>query len=80
MKAVLCDRYGPPEVLRLADVERPVPKADEVLIRVRATTVTRTDCELRLAQPFISRLVTGLLRPKWRILGFEVAGEVEAVG
>jgi NADPH:quinone reductase-like Zn-dependent oxidoreductase len=77
MRAVVQDRYGPPEVLRVADVERPAPKDDEVLIRVHATTVIRTDCGLRSADPFVTRFVTGLRRPK-RTLGVELAGEVEA--
>ena len=80
MRAVVYDRYGPPEVLRLEDVERPVPDVDQVLVRVRATTVNRTDCGLRGARPFITRFFTGLLRPKHRIPGIELAGEVEAVG
>lgn len=80
MRAVVHDRYGPPEVLRLEDVERPVPKEDEVLVRVRATTVTRTDCGWRNAKPFFIRVFTGLRRPKRKILGMELAGEVEAVG
>jgi len=81
MRAVVYDRYGPPEVLRLEDVAQPVPGDDEVLVKVRATTVTRTDCGLRSARPyFFVRLLTGPLRPRARILGMEVAGEVEAVG
>jgi len=82
MRAVVYDRYGPPEVLRLEEVERPVPKDDEVLIKVHATTVNRTDTGLRSAEYFISRFLTGLLRPKrkLRIAGTELAGEVEAVG
>jgi NADPH:quinone reductase-like Zn-dependent oxidoreductase len=80
MRAVVCDRYGPPEVLRLDDVQRPVPKDDEVLIKIRAATVNRTDCAFRQAKPFVGRLFTGPLRPKWQILGYELAGEVEAVG
>jgi NADPH:quinone reductase-like Zn-dependent oxidoreductase len=80
MRAVVHDRYGPPEVLRLEEVEQPVPKDDELLVRIHATTVTRTDCGLRSAEYFISRFVTGLVRPKCRILGSEFAGEVEAVG
>ncbi len=80
MKAVVHDRYGPPEVLRIEDVERPVPKDDEVLIRIHATTVNRTDCGLRAASPFVSRLITGLRRPRHRVPGIELAGEVEAVG
>jgi NADPH:quinone reductase-like Zn-dependent oxidoreductase len=80
MRAVVHDRYGPPEVLRLEEVERPVPKDDEVLIKVHASTVNRTDTGLRSAEYFISRLVTGLVRPKRKIPGTELAGEVEAVG
>jgi NADPH:quinone reductase-like Zn-dependent oxidoreductase len=80
MKAVVHDRYGPPEVLRFETLERPVPADDEVLVRVRATTVTRTDTGLRSAEFFISRFVTGLRRPKRRVLGIELAGEVEQVG
>jgi len=80
MRAVVCDRYGPPDVLRLDDVENPVPKDDEVLIKVHASTVNRSDCGVRSGKPFLSRLVVGLRRPRTRILGTEVAGEVEGVG
>jgi NADPH:quinone reductase-like Zn-dependent oxidoreductase len=80
VRAVVHDRYGPPDVLRLEDVERPVPNDDEVLVKVHATTVNRTDCHRRGADPFLWRLFAGLRRPKRRILGNELAGEVEAVG
>ena len=82
MKAVTCDRYGPPEVLQLREVERPVPKDDEVLVRVYASTATRTDSGLRSAEYFISRAFTGIFRPKAarRIIGTEFAGVVESVG
>jgi NADPH:quinone reductase-like Zn-dependent oxidoreductase len=80
MRAVVYERYGPPDVLRLEDVELLVPKEDQVLVKVHATTVTRTDTGLRSAEYFISRLFTGLVRPKRKILGLELAGEVEAIG
>ena len=80
MRAVVHDSYGPPEVLRIEEVERPVPTDDEVLVRVRATTVNRTDCHMRAASPFLWRFMVGLRRPRKRILGMELAGEVEAVG
>jgi NADPH:quinone reductase-like Zn-dependent oxidoreductase len=80
MRAVVHDRYGPPDVLRVEEVERPVPKEDEVLIKIHATTVTRTDCGVRSAKPFIVRFFTGLRRPRQRIRGMELAGEVETVG
>jgi NADPH:quinone reductase-like Zn-dependent oxidoreductase len=80
MRAVVHDRYGLPDVLRLEEVERPVPEDDEVLVKIHATTVNRTDCGLRSAELFITRYFTGLVRPKRKILGMELAGEVEAVG
>ena len=80
MRAVVHHRYGPPEVLRLEDVARPVPKEDEVLVRIHATTVNQTDCHIRRAKPFLWRFYAGLLRPRRKILGMELAGEVEAVG
>jgi NADPH:quinone reductase-like Zn-dependent oxidoreductase len=80
MRAVVHDRYGPPEVLHFETLDRPVQADDEVLVRVRATTVTRTDTGLRSAEYFVSRFVTGLRRPKQRVLGLEFAGEVERIG
>src|SRR6266540_824221 len=79
VRAVVHDRYGPPDVPRLEEVERPVPKDDEVLVKIHATTVNRTDCDRRAADSFLWRLFAGLRRPKRRILGSELAGEVEAV-
>jgi NADPH:quinone reductase-like Zn-dependent oxidoreductase len=87
LKAVVYDRYGPPNVLRLEEVERPVPKDDEVLVGVHATTVNRLDVHTREANRssgravmFLSRLVSGLRKPRQRILGSEFAGEVVATG
>jgi NADPH:quinone reductase-like Zn-dependent oxidoreductase len=81
VKAVVQDRYGPPEVLRIAEIERPVPKDDELLVRVRASTVSQTDTHLRRPDPFVWRFLQGLRRPtRWPFLGAELSGEVEAVG
>ena len=77
MRAVVYDHYGPPDVLRIEEVDQPVPKEDEVLVRIHATTVNRTDCGVRSAEIFLIRFVTGLRRPRQRILGSEIAGEVE---
>lgn len=80
MKAAINTIYGPPEVVQVMEVEKPVQKDNEVLIKVHATTVNRTDCGFRSAQYFISRFFSGLLKPKFKTLGNEFAGVVEAVG
>ena len=80
MKAIVCTKYGPPDVLQLKEVARPIPKDNEVLIKIHATTVNRTDCGILRAKPFILRFFTGLIRPKNPILGTEFAGKIEAVG
>ncbi|MEL6138961.1 MAG: NAD(P)-dependent alcohol dehydrogenase, partial [Cyanobacteria bacterium J06628_6] len=80
MKALVYIQYGPPDVLQLKEVEKPLPGDDEVLIRVQATTVNRTDCATIRAKPFFMRLVTGLFKPKQQIPGTAFAGEVESVG
>jgi NADPH:quinone reductase-like Zn-dependent oxidoreductase len=80
MKAAVRRRYGPPDVVSVVDVETPVAGADELLVKVHATTVNRTDCAARAADPFIWRLLTGLVRPRITVLGNEFAGEVVAVG
>jgi NADPH:quinone reductase-like Zn-dependent oxidoreductase len=80
MRAVVFDRYGPPEVLRVGDVPQPAPAPDEVLVRVYATSSTRSDCGLRSAEYFVGRLFTGVFRPRQGRIGIEFAGEVERVG
>ncbi len=80
MKAAIYTRYGPPEVVSLGEIEKPVPKDNEIRVRIHATTVNRTDCGFRSAQYFISRLFSGLLRPKNKVLGCEFAGIVESIG
>jgi NADPH:quinone reductase-like Zn-dependent oxidoreductase len=80
MKAAVHTRYGPPDVVRILEVDKPAAKDNEVLVKVHATTVNRTDSGLRAAKPFINRFFTGLRRPRVTVLGNEFAGEVEATG
>ena len=86
MKAIVHTKYGPPDELQLKEVEKPVPKANEVLIKIHATTVTTSDCNFRnltfVPKLFVlpMRMQFGLLKPKNNILGFDLAGDIEAVG
>jgi NADPH:quinone reductase-like Zn-dependent oxidoreductase len=80
MKAFMYQRYGPPQSLRMAEVAKPWPKADEVLIKVRAASVNAADWHVVRGKPLFSRATLGLLRPKHQIVGGDIAGEVEAVG
>ena len=80
MKAIVYTKYGPPEVAKLMEVPKPSPKDNELLIKVYASTVNRTDSGFRSAEYFISRFWSGLLRPKYQILGCEFAGVVEEIG
>ncbi|HSN49404.1 MAG TPA: NAD(P)-dependent alcohol dehydrogenase [Flavobacterium sp.] len=80
MKAIVYTGYGSPEVLQLKDVEKPIPKYNEILIKVRATAVNSGDVRLRKADPFMVRLVFGLFKPKIKILGVVFLGEIESIG
>lgn len=80
MKAAVNTRYGSPDVLEIRQVPKPEPKTGEVLIRIHATTVSRTDCGMLRPRPFFVRLAAGLLRPKLTVLGMDFAGVVETVG
>lgn len=85
MKAAVCTKYGPPEVLKIQDVEKPVPKGNEVLIKVHATAVTISDCIVRSGEVNIllwlpMRMFVGFKRPRKPVLGLELAGEIEAIG
>jgi NADPH:quinone reductase-like Zn-dependent oxidoreductase len=80
VRAVFYDRYGGPDVLRVEEIEAPVPAADQIRVRIHASTVNRTDCGWRSGKPFFARYFTGIRRPKWHTPGMEFAGEVEALG
>jgi len=80
MRAAVQDRYGPPEVVHVERVPRPAPAAGEVLIRIRAASVSQTDAHARAAHPVFWRLLAGLRRPRWRTVGVDFSGVVEAVG
>ena len=80
MKAFTYEKYGPPETLRMVEVEKPAPEADEVLVKVLATSVNPADWHSMRGKPIFSRATLGLMRPKHKILGVDIAGQVEAVG
>jgi NADPH:quinone reductase-like Zn-dependent oxidoreductase len=80
VKAFIYEKYGPPETLRMAEVDKPAPNADEVLVKVLAASVNAADWHVLRGKPLFSRATLGLLRPKHQILGVDIAGQVEAVG
>ncbi len=80
MRAVICKKYGSPELLDIKEVVKPTPKSNEVLIKIHAATLNRTDNATLHGIPFFARLITGVFRPKKEILGSEFAGEIEAIG
>lgn len=81
MKAIVCTKYGSPNVLQLQEVAKPAPLDDEVLIKIHATSINSRDWRMMRANPFFIRLVPGgFLQPKNKILGADVAGRVEAIG
>lgn len=80
MRASVNTIYGPPEVLKLQEIDKPTAKDDEVLVKIYATTVNRTDCGFRKSEYLIIRLIFGLFKPKHTVLGSEFAGKVEAIG
>lgn len=80
MKAAIHRSYGPPSMIKVEEVERPTPAEDEVLVKVMASTVNRTDCAMLRAKPFFMRFLTGLIKPKKPISGTEFSGQIEAVG
>src|ERR687897_2682910 len=80
MKAFIYERYGPPERLRMAEIDQPVPDAGEALVEVLAASVNAADWHVLRGKPLFSRAALGLLRPKKQILGVDIAGQIEAVG
>ncbi len=80
MKAIICTAYGGPEVLKLQEIEKPVAKNNDVIIKVRATSISSGDARMRRADPFVIRLIFGFTKPRKKVLGVVLAGEVDSIG
>jgi len=80
MKAIICTKYGTPDVLKIKEISKPVPKDNEILIKIHATSITSGDSRIRQANPFMIRLIFGFKRPRKSVLGVIVSGEIEAIG
>lgn len=80
MKAIVYDQYGRPDVLKVTEVDKPIPKENEVLVKIHATSVNFGNLVLLKGEPFLARFAFGLLKPKYPIPGGDIAGRVEAVG
>ena len=80
MNAIVYTKYGSPDVLELKEVEKPIPRDDEVLVKIHAAAANPLDWHYMRATPFVMRFISGLLKPKNNILGADIAGQVEAVG
>ena len=80
MKAITYENYGAPDVLKMIETEKPIPKDNEILIKICATTATSGDSRLRRADPFFTRFMTGFFKPKKNLLGFDISGVVESIG
>ena len=80
MRAIVYQKYGSPDVLQLREVAKPAPGDDEILVKIHAAAVNPLDWHFMRAVPFVMRLVSGILKPKYKILGADMAGQVAAVG
>lgn len=80
MKAIVCTKYGSPDVLQLKEVAKPIPKNNEILVKIHAGVVGPSDCAFRKGDPFIVKFIYGLTKPRLSIQGVEFAGEIEAIG
>lgn len=80
MKAIIHTQYGSPDVLKTIEMDKPIPRENEVLVKVHATSVTSAECMMRRGEPYWGRIILGLTKPRRKILGLELAGEIEAIG